>query len=154
MKDLFLTWFMSLLMMLGGAYFAFEAGFFHFVWDADVSKLCFVILTLFTFGYSRLGYLLHRHGFKDDEIMLGELETGFEMADMSMAIGMLGTVVGFIVMSSSFVSVDFSNVENIKDLFKLATEGMSTALYTTAFGLVSSIILRGTHFIVHNKLGY
>lgn len=154
MKNLFLAWVWSVVVILGGAYFAFEAGFFHYIYDADVSKLCFVIIVIFLAGYSRLGYLVHRHGFKDDGITSRELEIGFELADISMAVGMLGTVIGFIVMSSSFVDVDFSNVENIKDLFKLATEGMSTALYTTAFGLVSSITLRSTYFAIANKLGH
>jgi len=154
MKDLFMAWFVLLVFMLGGAYFSFEAGFFHYVWDADVSKICFIILTLFLFGYCRLGYLLHSHDPDNlKSITNKQLDTGYEIADMCMALGMLGTVIGFIVMSSSFTTVDFSDVENIKDLFKLATDGMSTALYTTAFGLVSSIILRGTHFIVDRKIG-
>lgn len=143
MNNLFVTWFLSFLAMLGGAYFAFEAGFFHFVYGADVSKLCFVILALFLYGYCRLGKIL----FDGHRVTSDKLDTGYEIADTSMALGMLGTVIGFIVMSSSFTSVDFSDVNNIKDLFRLATDGMSTALYTTAFGLVSNIILRASHYI-------
>ena len=145
MNNLFAVWFLSLATLFGGGYFAFEAGFFHHVYEVDASKLCFVILALFLFGYCRLGYMLFNYD--DNDITTDQLDTGFELADMSMATGMLGTVIGFIIMSTSFTTVDFSDIENIKDLFKLATDGMSTALYTTAFGLVSSIILRASHFI-------
>lgn len=149
MKDIFVGWLLSMLTMLGAGYFCFEAGYFEYVYKADVSKLCFLILALFLYAYGRLGYLLLDTKRVNEE----SLNVGFEAADMSMAIGMLGTVIGFIVMSSSFASVDFSDINNIKDLFQLATTGMSTALYTTAFGLVSSILLRASHFIVYRKLG-
>jgi hypothetical protein len=149
MNNLFVAWFLSFVSMLGGAYFAFEAGFFQYIYDADASKLCFVILALFMFAYCKLGYLL----FNNEKLASEKLDSGYEMADTSMAIGMLGTVVGFIVMSSSFTSVDFSDINNIKDLFRLATNGMSTALYTTAFGLVSNIVLRASHFTVEKLIG-
>ena len=153
-RDMFTIWFLLLMTMVGVAYFSFEAGFFHHVWSVDVSKLCFVILAFFLFGYSRMGYLLYcTDTGKLKSLTKDHLDTGYEIADMCMAFGMLGTVIGFIIMSSSFTTVDFSDIENIKDLFKLATDGMSTALYTTAFGLVSSIILRGTHFIVDRNIG-
>ena len=153
MQRSFLYWFLLLLVMVGIAYFSFEAGFFDYIWHIDSSKLCFVILTLFTIAYLKLGQLCFVYDYKGKRIELNDLDLGYEAADMSMALGMLGTVIGFIVMSSSFTSIDFSNIENIKDLFKLATSGMSTALYTTAFGLVSNIVLRAVYFLFQKDLG-
>ena len=157
-NKLFLLWLVSFLAILGAGYFAFEEGFFSFIWNIDVSKLCFVILAVFLFGYLKLGRMLYISSKSDRMVYdsIGRVSSGYEIADTCMTIGMLGTVIGFIVMSSSFASVDFSNIENIKELFKVATVGMSTALYTTAFGLVSSLILRATYFIsarIHGLAG-
>lgn len=153
MPKSFLYWFLSLLVIIGIAYFSFEANFFNYIWAIDSSKLCFVIMAIFTLAYVKLGHLCFIFDYKGKRIESSDLDFGYEIADMSMALGMLGTVIGFIVMSSSFTSIDFSNIENIKDLFKLATSGMSTALYTTAFGLVSNIVLRATHFLFQKDLG-
>lgn len=137
----------------GISYFAFEGGFFNYVWSVDSSKLCFIILALFSAAYLKLGYLSYLKDYRGQLIYPEDLDLGYEVADMSMALGMLGTVIGFIVMSSSFTSIDFSDINNIKDLFKLATNGMSTALYTTAFGLVSNILLRASHFLFQKDIG-
>lgn len=141
-------WFLLLAALLGVTYFGFEAGLLAHVWDVDVSKLSFVITVLFYSFYLRLGYLIYR----DDETTVEDLEPGYEAAEMSMALGMLGTVIGFIMMTGSFAGVDFSSIENVKQLFELATTGMSTALYTTAAGLVSSIVLRASHYALQRRL--
>lgn len=143
----FYGWLTCLLLFLGGLYFSFEAGFLSFVWSIDASKLSFIILFLFFFAYFRLGYFLYQENYTSEN-----LDPGYEIADISMALGMLGTVIGFIIMTTSFTLVDFSNVENVKNLFALATEGMSTALYTTVFGLTSSIILRTFHYIAERRI--
>lgn len=148
MNRLFMLWFLSFLGILGITYFSFEGGLLSYVWNVDISKLSFVILVLFFSFYIRLGYLTYN----EYTVNLSDLEPGYEAAEMSMALGMLGTVIGFIAMTSSFAGVDFSNVENVKELFEIATTGMSTALYTTAVGLISSLVLRASHYLFQRKL--
>lgn len=144
-------WLVSFISIIGGLYFGFESGLISTIWETDVSKLSFVIVSIFMIVYIRLGTLL----FKMKPIIGGldeKFEPGYEAADMCMAIGMLGTVIGFILMTSEFAYVDFSNVANIQELFSLATTGMSTALYTTATGLIASILLRASHYIYERIL--
>ena len=148
MNRLFMLWFLSFLGILGITYFSFEGGLLSYIWNVDISKLSFVILVLFFSFYIRLGYLTYN----EYTVNLSDLEPGYEAAEMSMALGMLGTVIGFIAMTSSFAGVDFSNVENVKELFEIATTGMSTALYTTAVGLISSLVLRASHYLFQRKL--
>lgn len=136
-------WLLLLVALIGAAYFGFESGTIQHIWDSDSSKLSFVIAALFSFSFLKLGYLTFRNPF----IQQQHIDDGYEAADMSMAIGMLGTVIGFILMTQAFAGVDFSSVENVKELFKLSTSGMSTALYTTAAGLVSSITLRVMYYL-------
>ncbi len=143
-------WLTAALGMLGSLYFAFEGGVLQYIWHADITKLTFVIMAVFAFGYAVLGKNLYKR-YLGQKISEHDMDPGLEAGDLSMALGMLGTVVGFIFMTSSFVNIDFSGVESIRQLFSLATNGMSTALYTTAAGLISSITLR-TSFYILNRL--
>lgn len=136
-------WYVTTVLLLGLTYFSFEAGLIRLMWEADLSKLSFVILIVFINGYVRLGRLLHR----DSPITDDDLDPGYEACDQSMALGMLGTVIGFIAMTMTFTGVDINDIENIKQLFSIATHGMSTALLTTAAGLVSSILLRAGYYL-------
>lgn len=138
-------WYITLFALIGVGYFGFEVGFLTYLWNADLSKLSFIIIGLFIKAFTRLGVLLHTKG-QDEYLSEEDLDPGFEDSNLSMAIGMLGTVIGFIAMTMAFNSVDISDIQNIKELFAIATGGMSTALLTTAAGLVSSIILRILHY--------
>ena len=56
-----------------------------------------------------------------------------------LALGMIGTVAGFIIMlGSSFEGLDVENVESLKQTLTDMAIGMSTALYTTLTGLIFS----------------
>ncbi len=136
-------WYAAVILLLGVAYFAFEAGFIMYLWQADLSKLSFCIILIFVKAFTRLGYILHQ----DRSPTEHDLDPGYEDCDLSMALGMLGTVIGFIAMTVAFSGVDINDIENIKELFSIATHGMSTALLTTAAGLVSSIILRVSYYL-------
>lgn len=136
------VWVAGLLGLAGASYFAYEMAYFEFLLSADKSMLSWVNLAIFLAFYLRLGYCLIKH--KTEE---KDLDPGYEAAEYCMAIGMLGTVIGFIIMTYSMAGVDFSNVENIKQLFSVATKGMSTALFTTAVGIVTSFGLRLTHYL-------
>lgn len=136
-------WYIVSILLLGVSYFSFEAGLLKYLWQADISKISFLIMTIFVKSFIKLGVLLHRDNGPTEE----ELDSGFEDCDQSMALGMLGTVIGFIVMTNAFAGVDIDDIQNIKQLFSIATHGMSTALLTTAAGLISSIILRASYYL-------
>ena len=69
------------------------------------------------------------------------------VSDLCLTIGMIGTVAGFIYMlSSSFASIDVSNVSSLQGVLSHMSAGMATALYTTAAGLISSAFLKLQYF--------
>tara|TARA_B100000586_G_C20081501_1_gene415623 strand:- start:398 stop:667 length:270 start_codon:yes stop_codon:yes gene_type:complete len=80
--------------------------------------------------------------------MLKHIRTSNEkfwfIAESCMAIGMMGTVLGFILMlgSSNLGSIDPSDVEGMKAVIGHLASGMSTALLTTLTGLIVSVSLR------------
>lgn len=147
-KMLKVIWYALLLALVGCGYFSFETGWLSFLWVADSSKLTFAILGLFLYSFLKLGALLH--GMR--ELHEDDIDSGYETCDLSMGLGMLGTVIGFIIMTTAFAGVDISNIENIRQLFNIATQGMSTALYTTAAGLIVSLKLRVLYYTAHRWL--
>jgi flagellar motor component MotA len=66
------------------------------------------------------------------------------VAETCMAIGMMGTVLGFILMlgSSNLATIDPSDVEGMKNVIGHLAKGMATALLTTLTGLIVSVSLR------------
>ena len=58
-------------------------------------------------------------------------------------LGLIGTVTGFILMlGTAFIGLDVSNVKSVQDALIKMSLGMSTALYTTLVGLVSSLAIK------------
>lgn len=135
-------WYAAVLLFGGLFYAAYESFLTVQIWEADKSKLILVVLGIFVYSFWKLGHLLH-----NGNITVKDIENGYEACDLSMAVGMLGTVVGFILMTRAFNGVEIVDVSSVKELISLAIQGMSTALYTTAAGLTSSIILRVCYFV-------
>jgi biopolymer transport protein ExbB/TolQ len=60
-----------------------------------------------------------------------------------MTVGMIGTVIGFILMlSTSLGNLDPSDVESMRSAISAMAVGMSTALLTTLAGLTATLMLR------------
>ncbi len=56
-------------------------------------------------------------------------------------LGLLGTVIGFIIMLTSIIGLDSLEIEQVQHLMQQMAEGMMVALNTTLLGLVGSLIL-------------
>ena len=74
------------------------------------------------------------------------IEVRWFTSDLCLTVGMMGTVIGFIMMLSGFKDVDVSEVKTIQTLVKNLGSGMSTALYTTLSGLVCGSVLKIQYF--------
>jgi len=151
-------WFIITLTVVAGA-FAGVFGIFNDIWDKDATKLSFLIFAIFGFmslwcGIKTfiLSHTLH-HLPSDKVYYSGQLEKvssqeeiGWFSSDMCLNIGMIGTVIGFIMMLVGFAHVDVGDIKSIQDLLGSMSGGMSTALYTTLVGLVASQLLKIQYF--------
>ena len=63
-------------------------------------------------------------------------------ADISLKLGLLGTVIGFILMLQPISGLNDTSPEELKLALSSMSAGMAVALYTTLTGLISSILLR------------
>ena len=66
---------------------------------------------------------------------------GWFAAATMIKLGLLGTVIGFIIMLSSIGGLDSLDIEQVQLLMQNMTQGMMVALNTTVLGLIGSIIL-------------
>ena len=65
---------------------------------------------------------------------------GWFFADIMIKLGLLGTIIGFVLMLGSVVNVTDFDVTTMQNILKQMSSGMGTALYTTFAGLVCSIL--------------
>ena len=65
-----------------------------------------------------------------------------------MKLGLLGTIIGFIIMLAPIAGIDASDRMMLKSSMGLMTDGMAIAMYTTLAGLVGSILLRVQYYML------
>ena len=63
------------------------------------------------------------------------------IVDLLIRLGLVGTVIGFILMLQSVTLIENFDINLMQDLMKNMSAGMMVALYTTLTGLTSAIIL-------------
>ncbi len=78
------------------------------------------------------------------EVYEGKLKNphniGWFFTDMMIKLGLLGTIIGFVLMLGSVVNVNDFDVSTMQSILQQMSAGMGTALYTTFAGLVCSIL--------------
>ena len=125
------------------------------LWEKDATKLSFVLLALFAVMSGWCGYKTWRLSVfidsKKTEPYLIEkiehlMEVGWFTSDLCLSIGMMGTVIGFIMMLGGFANIDINDMATVQGLIKGLGVGMSTALYTTLTGLICSALLKIQYF--------
>lgn len=71
----------------------------------------------------------------------GGFEIGWFMADIMIKLGLLGTVVGFIIMLASVTNITSFDTGIMQEVLSAMSSGMGVALYTTLAGLVGGMLL-------------
>jgi len=146
MTKTFLHWwlFFVLQLIILGASYIYELHVY--ILNNDQTYISFILIGLWLLTSMRIGYKL-----------LKNIKTSNErywfIAETCMAIGMMGTVLGFILMlgSSDLGSIDPSDVEGMKNVIGHLAKGMATALLTTLTGLIVSVSLRTQLMISENR---
>lgn len=148
----FLVWFLSFAIIMFFSFIAFDQGYFNELWSKDSSYISFIILALF-YGFTvyagRLSVLVDR---ESEEIVLPRLERLWFISDACLSLGMMGTIVGFIMMLSNLYDVDISKPKMVEKFIRELGYGLSVALYTTLVGLISSVILKLQAFNIWYRL--
>ena len=69
-------------------------------------------------------------------------------SDTLMKLGLLGTIIGFIIMLAPIATLDATDKVAMKSSMGLMSDGMAVAMYTTLAGLVGSILVRIQYYML------
>ena len=72
----------------------------------------------------------------------GSNRYGAFASDTLMKLGLLGTIVGFIMMLAPIAGLDTDSKEAVRSSMSLMSGGMAVAMYTTLVGLIGSIMIK------------
>ena len=159
--SILLRWWLFFAVASLGTVALFLSGIVDKVNEVDVTKISFLIYAVFVVFTIRVGIHTY-HLCREDKITNRHVaqyykksDIGWFVSDMLLTLGMIGTVAGFIYMlSSSFSEMDPKNIVSMQSVLAKMSAGMSTALYTTAAGLVCSLMLKLQLFNFTHHLDY
>ena len=136
-----LKWWLIFCLILLGIGISYHFNLHSLLYYADVTKLSFIIITIFIFTSVWIGrktFDLEKTSVTDDNI-----NVGWFIAETCLALGMVGTVTGFLYMlGTAFENIDITDATTLQDALASMAKGMSTALYTTLTGLIASLIIK------------
>ena len=158
---LFLKWWLMFVCVVIGITLLVINDGIKTLWYQDATKLSFLLLAIFTGMSTWCGFktwLLSKFidSDKEDKHIVEKVESlvevGLFTSDLCLSIGMMGTVIGFIMMLSGLAQVDVSDINTVQGLIKNLGSGMSTALYSTLTGLVCSSLLKIQYFNLNQAM--
>jgi flagellar motor component MotA len=76
-----------------------------------------------------------------DKRIRGGQKYGWMFADLMIKLGLMGTIIGFVLMLGSVASLQNYDVTTMQDLLHNMSGGMRVALFTTLSGLIAGLIL-------------
>lgn len=154
-KKLFVRWWLSFIFTLVGFFICYRLGIFREIYEKDSSYLSWLILVIYSYMTIWCGRkcwhvsnMVEGQKYSDEfkEKLLRQQEIGWFASDLCLTIGMIGTVVGFIMMLAGFTKVDATNSQSVQTTISGMALGMSTALYTTLAGLICGTMLKLQYF--------
>ena len=138
---MFLRWWLLFCTSCAALFTAYSFGFIDALIAKDITRLSFAILGVFFTGSMFVGWLTYKRS-RGKSVQAG-INIGWFITELLLALGMIGTVIGFILMlGGSFESLNIADTGSVKTALTDMAIGMSTALYTTLVGMVCSQILK------------
>jgi hypothetical protein len=97
-------------------------------------------------GHNRIDQTLLLRGFAD--ALRGPNQLGSFASDALMKLGLLGTIVGFILMLAPIAGLDGADKVSVRNSMGLMSDGMAVAMYTTLTGLIGSVLLQMQYYLL------
>ena len=94
----------------------------------------------------RLDQTLLLRGLAD--ALRGPNQLGGYAGDALMKLGLLGTIIGFIMMLAPIAGLDAADRVSMKTSMGLMSDGMAVAMYTTLTGLIGSILVQTQYYML------
>jgi len=149
-----MIWLVGMTALVAGLEIAWMHDVIQHIYAADFTKLSVLIALILCWQSAACGGEMWRQSKKSGSQTDAEevIERGWLWSDIVLSLGMIGTVIGFMIMLRSFVSVDFSDFDSVQGLIAKLSAGMATSLSTTLVGLIASVILKLQFFGLERML--
>lgn len=82
------------------------------------------------------------------------IEAGWFMVDLAIKLGLVGTIIGFILIFSSLTGEKIVGEDALQQLLVSMSTGMGTALFTTLAGLVAATFLSFQYMVLGRQTEY
>ena len=140
---MFLRWWTFTVVTTGlffvGEYFM---GIVEYILINDMTYLSSAILGIYLYVSAWIGTRAYRVD-REHYFFKSETKKYWFLAESCMGLGMIGTLVGFlIILSTAFSDIDVTSTESMRQVIGNLASGMGTALVTSLVGLSLSILLK------------
>jgi hypothetical protein len=144
-KRCFVQWFAIMLSYAVATFFAAMYGLPQLIWSSDVTHMTSLIGIVFVVTCLYLGFASFRYN--DAWPQVAEADSGLaRIASYVVTLmGLLGTVIGLTLQVRAMAGIDASNPATIVGFIASFGSSLSTALYSTACGIVASIGITGMY---------
>jgi hypothetical protein len=145
-----LKWWIQTALITFAAVMANQYGWWEFLYNADMTKISFIIIGTFVISSLAIGYI----GLKNTTWDIIESISNYVLfaSEVMITLGMIGTVAGFLIMlNTAFSGLDVNDVRNIQQAISDMAIGMSTALVTTLVGLICSTLIKVQILVYENS---
>jgi len=138
----FIRWLLLVTLISIGFYFAYYFGIIDILIAADNTYISWLIAILFVYFTVSSGITTYRQEKSNQNIGLHYIHNCKFVAEIVLVLGMVGTVIGFMMMLGAFVDIDVTNKTCMQAAIGQMGQGMKAALVTTLVGLVTHFLLR------------
>lgn len=134
MTQAMLIWWFFFCLQIFGALVGFHFDVLDMIIAADPTYISIFILCIHAVTVLIIGYYTYTRD-------LSNIEPLWFVSETQLGLGMVGTLVGFIIMFSGAFAVGITP-ENIKNVITAIALGVGTAIWTTLVGLSSGLIIK------------
>jgi len=134
-KPLYIWW-VTNLAVASGVFWAWHVGIITKIWYDDVTMITSALAVLYIITTGLIGYVAYTKDYASKIV-----DACWFLSEQMLALGMLGTVIGFIyLLSSGITSASVTDPTSLATLLANMSVGLGIALYTNAVGILASLI--------------
>lgn len=140
----FYIWWVTNLVVASGIFWAWHKGIITEIWHDDVTMITSLLAILYVFTTILIGYIAYTKDFTSKIV-----DACWFLSEQMLALGMLGTVIGFIyLLTSGITNASVTDPASLAALLANMSVGLGIALYTNATGILSSLITKALLYAV------
>jgi flagellar motor component MotA len=134
----FYIWWVTNLLVATGVFWAWHQGIVTKIWHDDVTMITSGITLMYVITTGLIGYIAYTKDFTNKIV-----DASWFLSEQMLALGMLGTVIGFIyLLTSGVTNASVTDPTSLATLLANMSVGLGIALYTNAIGIVSSLVTK------------